>query len=211
MPYCYKHVSEDNPRGVYYDVLCPECAKAPKYVERDERHEGARKAGRKLRSNQWTSLLFSEAPVRVAKFKNDQAESDDPFEKYALPGNVYGGVINFEPSIYDIGAKPKSLGRVDENGNQVKCNPKDGNMNKNAAAKQRVKYLVRYEEGDAAIIGEPSEHDEVYFSEYGLSQIKEAYQYVNEDMDVVINSRWKAYTRLTKNELDTIKANREDK
>lgn len=34
MPYCYKHVSEDNPRGVYYDVQCPVCAKKPKYTER---------------------------------------------------------------------------------------------------------------------------------------------------------------------------------
>lgn len=102
----------------------------------------------------------------------------------------------------------KSLNRFDDDGNRIRFNPKDMGMKKNSAARQKAVRMVRYEEvvvADGEVIesfqGEHrSKPGDVYFKEYAMDDLREAYKYRNEDMVEVVNPRWGRFLALNEEE-----------
>lgn len=61
------------------------------------------------------------------------------------PKELYGGTINFEPSLSMGGVNPRTLGHCDDDGNYVRITPKDIGMKKNAEAKSHYLAYTFYQ------------------------------------------------------------------
>lgn len=125
------------------------------------------------------------------------------------PSVPYGGPLDLSICMKHGGVNPRTVGHVDSHGQYVRCTPK-ASMKKNTEARQRSKFLIFYEdiEGIDSVICESRKHDEIYFSEYGLVEIKESARYRDEDQNDCVNNRWLRFTKLTKDEEAIIKASR---
>ena len=109
----------------------------------------------------------------------------------------------------------KNLSRYDDDGNRIRFSPKDMGMKKNSSARQKAVRMVRYEEevvADGEVIesfkGEHKSKDgDVYFKEWAMDEVREAYKYVNQDAVVVVNPRWGRFLELNEDEKAFLKAN----
>jgi hypothetical protein len=122
------------------------------------------------------------------------------------PKELYGG-----PAIFnDDGQNQRTVGHIDSKGNYIRCNPKDIGLKKNIAAKSKPTAYINYNEFKdvESIVSESKPRNEVYFAEYGYTEIKQSYKYKNEDSEEIVNPRWARFIKLTKAEKAVLKAAR---
>lgn len=100
----------------------------------------------------------------------------------------------------------KSLNRFDDNGNRIRFTPK-ANIQKNKAAKQNPIRYLNYDPDPEfdGIVGQSRELNETYFAEWGLAELKEAFEYKDADMKTVRNNRWMRFLGYTKEEQEVLK------
>lgn len=125
---------------------------------------------------------------------------------------IYGhGAVNVvEGKFSGLDPQPKSIRRVNDDGSHINCTPKDIGYKKNKSAKAKPTAYLNYNAPVPvdSIVCESKPHNEVYFSEWGLSDIKNSYRFRNEDQVDIVRPNWKYYVKLTKEEQEVLKASR---
>jgi hypothetical protein len=123
----------------------------------------------------------------------------------------HGAVEVVEGKFSGLDPQPKSIRRVNDDGSHIRCTPKDIGYRKNVASKAKPTAYINYNQPvpvDSIICEGRAKEGEVYFAEWGLTDIKNSAKFRNEDADDCVNNRWKYYTKLTKEEQEVLKASR---
>jgi len=123
----------------------------------------------------------------------------------------HGAVPVVEGKFSGMDPQPKSIRRVNDDGSSIRCSPKDIGYKKNQASKAKPTAYINYNQEvpvDSIICEGHSKEGEVYFAEWGLTDIKNSYKYRNEDQEDMVNNRYRHYIKLTKEEQEVLKASR---